>query len=124
VFIIARSRICVAFLKNLIFFFYCDDVLAPCPTPKLEDHPLSAVRDCLFNMFPATLHIWRPSPPSATCHGAVTNLRRNCNVKPVPVAAQSKARKVFDRPNTGITGSNPTRGLNVFLRFSMLCCPV
>jgi len=27
------------------------------PTPKLEDHPLSAVRDCLFNIFAATLHI-------------------------------------------------------------------
>jgi hypothetical protein len=36
------------------------------PTPKLEDHPLSAVRDCLFNIFAATLHTWRPSPPSAT----------------------------------------------------------
>jgi hypothetical protein len=27
------------------------------PTPKLEDHPSSAVRDCLFNLFTATLHI-------------------------------------------------------------------
>ena len=32
-------------------------LLAPRPTPKLEDHPLSAVRDCLFNIFAATLHI-------------------------------------------------------------------
>jgi hypothetical protein len=32
-------------------------LLAPCPTPKLEDHTLSAVRDCLFNIFAATLHI-------------------------------------------------------------------
>jgi len=24
--------------------------------PKLEDHPLSAVRDCFFNIFAATLH--------------------------------------------------------------------
>jgi hypothetical protein len=31
--------------------------LAPRPTPKLEDHPLSAVRDRLFNIFAATLHI-------------------------------------------------------------------
>jgi hypothetical protein len=34
-------------------------LLAPRPTPKLEDHPLSAVRDCLFNVSAATLHIWR-----------------------------------------------------------------
>jgi len=26
------------------------------PPPKLEDHPLSAVRDCLFNIFVATHH--------------------------------------------------------------------
>ena len=32
-------------------------LLAPRPTPKLQDHPLSAVRDCLFNIFAAILHI-------------------------------------------------------------------
>jgi hypothetical protein len=32
----------------------------------LEDHPLSAVRDCLFNILTATLRIWSASPPSAT----------------------------------------------------------
>jgi hypothetical protein len=31
-------------------------MLAPRPTPKVEDHPLSAVRDCLFNILAATLH--------------------------------------------------------------------
>jgi len=31
-------------------------LLEPRPTPKLEDHPLSGVRDCLFNTFAATLH--------------------------------------------------------------------
>ena len=36
---------------------YCEQLLAPRPTPKLEDHPLSAVHDCLFNIFAATLHI-------------------------------------------------------------------
>jgi hypothetical protein len=28
--------------------FYGEELLAPRPTPKLEDHTLSAVRDCLF----------------------------------------------------------------------------
>jgi hypothetical protein len=32
----------------------------PSPTPKLENHPLSAVRSGLFNIFSATLRIWRP----------------------------------------------------------------
>ena len=37
--------------------FYGVALLATPPTPKLEDYPLSAVRDCLFNIFAATLHI-------------------------------------------------------------------
>ena len=41
----------------LTLFFFGEKLLAPSPTPKLEDHPLSAVRDCLFNLFLATLHI-------------------------------------------------------------------
>jgi hypothetical protein len=45
-------------IRNLVIF-YGEELLAPRPTPKLEDHPLSAVRDCLLNVFAATLHIWR-----------------------------------------------------------------
>jgi hypothetical protein len=39
--------------------------LRPHPTPTLDYHPLSAVRDSLFNIIAVTLHIWRPSAPSA-----------------------------------------------------------
>jgi hypothetical protein len=56
-----------------ITIFYGEELLAPRPTPKLEDHPLSAVRDCLFSVFAATLHTWRPflhpQPEDAPCHG-------------------------------------------------------
>ena len=56
--------------RNMISF-YGEDLLAPNPTPKLEDYPLSAVRDCLFNIFAATLHIWmlflHPQPEDAPC---------------------------------------------------------
>jgi hypothetical protein len=38
-------------------------VVSPLLGPKLEDHSLSAVRDCLFNILAATLHIWRLCPP-------------------------------------------------------------
>jgi hypothetical protein len=41
-------------------------LLAPHPTPKLEDQPLLAVRDYLFSIFAAALQNWRASPPSAT----------------------------------------------------------
>ena len=43
-------------LRNYISF-YGEDLLALRPNSKLEDHPLSAIRDCLFNIFAATLHI-------------------------------------------------------------------
>ena len=36
---------------------YSETFLAPRPAVKLEDHPLSAVRDCLFNILAGTLHI-------------------------------------------------------------------
>ena len=37
--------------------FHREALLAPHPTPKLEVHPSSAVRDCLFNILAATIHI-------------------------------------------------------------------
>ena len=40
-----------------------------CKPPKLNNHPMSAVSDCLLNIFAATLHIWRsflhPQPENA-----------------------------------------------------------
>jgi hypothetical protein len=43
---------------------------------------------------------------------------------PVPVAAPSKARTIFGRMNAGIVGSNPSRGMDMCMRFSVLCCVV
>jgi Zn-dependent membrane protease YugP len=43
---------------------------------------------------------------------------------PVSMAARSRACTVFGRSNIGIAGSNPTRGMDVCLCFSVLCCPV
>jgi hypothetical protein len=58
--------------RNIIVF-YGEELLAPRPTPKLGDHPLSAVRDCLFNVLAATPHNWRPflhpQPEDAPCRG-------------------------------------------------------
>jgi hypothetical protein len=50
-----RGFVCDYFVIKIRF--HGEELLAPRPTPKLEDHPLSAVRDCLFNIFAATLHI-------------------------------------------------------------------
>jgi hypothetical protein len=59
-------RPCKTFYNKLIF--YSEELLVPRPTPKLEDHPLPAVRDYLFSIFAATLHIWRPSPSPTWAH--------------------------------------------------------
>jgi hypothetical protein len=49
----------------MIIIIIITTTTSSCPTPKLEDCPLSAVCDC-FSIFTATLYIWRPSPPSTT----------------------------------------------------------
>jgi hypothetical protein len=51
-----QSR-CVMFHNNLFSFCYVEELLSSRPTPKTKHHPLSAVCDCLFNIFAATLHI-------------------------------------------------------------------
>jgi hypothetical protein len=52
--------------------FYGEELLAPCSPLKLEVYPFSAVGDCLFNIFAATLHIWgpflHPQPEDAPCN--------------------------------------------------------
>jgi len=52
--------------------FKDEELSALRPTTQLEDHPLSSVRDYIFNIFAATLHIWRPflhsQPEEAPCH--------------------------------------------------------
>jgi hypothetical protein len=52
--------LCVWFITCLRF--YSEELLAPrpIPNPKPEGHPLSPVRNCLFNIFAATIRIWRP----------------------------------------------------------------
>ena len=48
-------RLCLWIFRNKIRF-NGEKLLALRPTPKLEDNLLSAVSDCLFNTFAATLH--------------------------------------------------------------------
>jgi len=54
--VVASKEIqCANFVTRYVS--YGEELLAPRPTPKLEDQALSAVRDCLFNIFAATFHI-------------------------------------------------------------------
>jgi len=65
--------------KHLAFWillnksFQKEVLLAPRPTPSLGGHPLSSVRECLFNIFAATRPYWRAflhsQPEDAPCCG-------------------------------------------------------
>jgi hypothetical protein len=61
--------------------FYGKELSAHRQNPSGEDHSLSAVRDCLFIIFAATLHIGRRSSIRnlRTCHtvGTGTHLSQN-----------------------------------------------
>jgi hypothetical protein len=91
--------------------FYSEELLELRPTPTLEVRPLSAVRDCLFNIFATILHIWRTflhlQPKDAPCRGD-----RDPSIRgPRLIASQNK------RTATTVTNKNHlTRQQNQFLQ--------
>jgi hypothetical protein len=54
--------------------FNGEELLAPRPNYKFEDHPLSGVGNCLLNIFAATFHIGGPSSIRTlrACHAVMT----------------------------------------------------
>ena len=83
-------------LLNIVF--HGEVLLASRPTPKLEDHPSSAVRDCLFNLFAATLHIGGRS--------SIRNLRTRHAVVTGTHLSQFKYKFVLDSRAEEITVCN------------------
>jgi hypothetical protein len=59
-------------LRNKLIFYY-DELLSPRPTTKLEDHNLSAVCYCVFNVFATSSisggRLLHPQPEDAPCRG-------------------------------------------------------
>jgi hypothetical protein len=74
------------------WYFYGEELIAPRPTPKLEDHPLSVVRDCLFA---ATLNTWRPRWQGPTYRGENLTTGFCSNMKIRTASADSKCRQPF-----------------------------
>ena len=68
-------RLCLWTFRNKIRFNR-EELLAPRPNPKMEDHHLSAAHDCLFNIPAATLHIGGRSSIRnlRTCHVMLTGI--------------------------------------------------
>jgi hypothetical protein len=72
--VLTSARKSISPMSNSQYFvFHGEELLAPRPTPKLEDHSLSAVRDCLFNLFrscpPYRRPFLHPQPEDAPCRG-------------------------------------------------------
>jgi hypothetical protein len=70
----SESRIHILLLRSFIQRIRPSPrVVSPTPIPRMEDHPLSFVRGCLFSIFISTLHSWRPSlhlqPKDMPCCG-------------------------------------------------------
>ena len=86
------SRLTFFVFRNTIRFC-SEELLAPRPTPQAGGPPLSAVRDCLFNIFAATLHIGdRSSIRNLRTHHAVvtgTDLSRGNKIIHASVARYS-----------------------------------
>jgi len=82
--------------RNMIRF-YDEELFALRPTPKLEDHLLSAVRDCLFNVFAATLHIGGRSSIRnlRTRHGVVTRTHLYCFISTGNIKGSWLSRERF-----------------------------
>jgi hypothetical protein len=56
---------------NIIYQYYRNMLLLmvrswkPCLIPKMKDHTSVSFIHCLYNIFTATLHLWRPLNPYA-----------------------------------------------------------
>jgi hypothetical protein len=61
-------NICSSFNVKDQVIFLRRGVVSPTPNPQ-------AVRDCLFSILTSTLHVWKPSSPSATWGRAVPGWR-------------------------------------------------
>jgi hypothetical protein len=77
--------------------------------------------------FPSKVHETQYSKSAAQINvktfarRGVCIIQLHCEVTPITVAARSKAWTVFARSNTGIVGSNPTRGMDVCVRLFCVC---
>ena len=83
--------------------FYGKELLARRPIPKLEDHPLSAVRDSSFNIFAATLHIGGRSSIRnlRTRHAVLTGTKNHC-FKGIQINYMQRSYSLADNSSSAI----------------------
>ena len=78
--------------ERFVTRFYGEELSATCPTPpKPEDHPLSAFRDCLVNIYAITLHIQGRSP--------IRNLRARRGDRAPLIKGQAQRSSMYEIHN-------------------------
>jgi hypothetical protein len=117
--------------------FYGEELLATRPTPKLEDHPLSAFRDCLFSIFGTTVRIGRSIRKLRTRHAVATGTHYHCAC--VCVYTHTHVRTYIHTQNrapglrlfvlpllffNAFCQFTPPRNLLLFLERHLACCAV
>jgi hypothetical protein len=116
------SRLYWTFRNRYIFTM---GVVSPRPTPKLEGHPLSAVRDCLFNIFAATSQYLETVSPTrnlrtrhvdATCFYISNVCEQNTNYRYIV------RKRLFNlRASEQSQLHKQKWGRNFFKRFVQMC---
>jgi len=108
-------------LKTRIkLFFYSEELFVTRPTPKLQDHPLSAVRDCLFSISAATLPL--PALKIFLRWGTVS-LVQHPKLEDHPLSAASDCLFSISTAtfHLVVVSTYTLPALNVFLRWGAVC---
>ena len=94
--------------------FYGEELSEPRPNPKLEDHPLSAVRDCLINIFAAILHIRDRSSirKLRKRHAVVTGTLLSRNATTITTATSATTTATTTTTTTTTTTNNNNNNNN------------
>jgi hypothetical protein len=87
-----RGFVCKCFVTNI--GFHSEELLAPSPNPQTGGPPLVGCRDCLFNIFAATVHIGGRSSIRnlRTLHAVVTGTHLQHGVTKLIVAFRNFAK--------------------------------
>ena len=98
-----EPRLTLWLFRNMVRF-YGEELLAPRPTLNLAYYPLSALRDCLFNIFAATLHIGGRSSIRnlRTRHAVVTGTRLSWNLRVLVLISAITVRVVTINRNSSL----------------------
>jgi hypothetical protein len=111
-------------IKNV----YSEGLLAPRPTPKLEDHPLSAVRDFLFTIFAATLRTRRtslhPQSEDAPCRGDNRSVTSSILWNGTYKCHHDKQKGIISKENINVKWMKESGGILQFLDAALLRFPL